>query len=259
MKKLIIFSLLLFINCTIFSSYAAGPNERGGDVKLTQVDGAPQQQSPYRFEDIWSLPFWRYINICRGIEGDSPGPLNFEALRILFDPETIDLHTEMPLTDHQTCWHYLCEVADVETVRHFLSIVEDPFIFTHNFFSKSYCALHFACYGGNREVVQFLLDNNFGQYLNGREGRQGYKTPLFVACQKLHVDVVELLLDSSADITLLNAQGKTVQESMEEIRDLYDRKLQECEASSEEHNYFTVSIEKIERIRELLSIADTTS
>ena len=211
-----------------------------------------------KIENIWSMPFWKYLNTCRGIETGQLKQLNFEKLCSKFDKKTIDLHTELPCTDQQTCWHDLCEVGDAEMVRYFLSSLEDPFVFSRSLFTRSYCALHFACRGGNREIVQFLLDSGFDRYLNERDGRRGYKTPLFVACQKLHVGVVELLLNNGADSSVLNLHDKTVQKSMKEMLFCYNKKLQEYEDFSEEYIELIVSIEKIERIQELLSDADNS-
>jgi ankyrin repeat protein len=58
-------------------------------------------------------------------------------------------------------------------------------------------AIHGACSGGYKDIVQILIKHNVdinqrGGYLN--------KTPIYYACSKGHTDIVQILLDNNCDI-----------------------------------------------------------
>ncbi|XP_046341394.2 ankyrin-1-like [Haliotis rufescens] len=61
--------------------------------------------------------------------------------------------------------------------------------------------LHFACRGGHMEVVKYILSQDKVR-INSRGWKK--KTPVMVAAENGHKDVVELLVDEGADLTILS-------------------------------------------------------
>ena len=63
--------------------------------------------------------------------------------------------------------------------------------------------LYVACEKGHAEVVTTLLDANADKNQADNDG----DTPLYVACQKGHTEVVTTLLDANADKNQANNDG----------------------------------------------------
>ncbi|KAI0144132.1 hypothetical protein F4776DRAFT_661226 [Hypoxylon sp. NC0597] len=66
-------------------------------------------------------------------------------------------------------------------------------------------AVHWAVRGGNRAVVQMLLDN--GADIEAKD--EMLSTPLFEAVYRNHEDVIRFLLENGADINARNGNGQT--------------------------------------------------
>lgn len=75
-------------------------------------------------------------------------------------------------------------------------------------------ALHFAVQKGNTECVRWLLEEG-GAKINSKNSRTG-SSPLMMAAQHRHKDLVELLLKKKADPLAKNKQGKTAREMCDE-------------------------------------------
>ena len=67
-------------------------------------------------------------------------------------------------------------------------------------------ALFWACRFGNIKVIKILL--NVGINLINKKD-EGGKTPLYIACDKGHVQVVEQLIKAKADLSIPNKSGNT--------------------------------------------------
>ena len=80
-----------------------------------------------------------------------------------------------------------------------ISISKDPTCF-------GWTPLHAAAYGGNKEVVEFLI--NKGASINAKECDVG-ATPLLYAVVKGYKDVAELLIANGADINAKEISGAT--------------------------------------------------
>jgi ankyrin repeat protein len=63
--------------------------------------------------------------------------------------------------------------------------------------------LHYACEGGNLEVVKFLIDSGADVSVAGNDGN----TPLHYACEGGNLEVVKFLIDSGADVSALDKYG----------------------------------------------------
>lgn len=70
--------------------------------------------------------------------------------------------------------------------------------------SEGYSPLMLACYRGNSEVAQFLIEN--GSDVNGLSAMG---TPLMATIVKGNVDLAKLLMDKKADVNLTDAKGTT--------------------------------------------------
>jgi len=67
-----------------------------------------------------------------------------------------------------------------------------------------YTPLTLACYHGNEEVVDFLIDK-----VDDINGTSNYGTPLMAAVVKGSVDIVDLLLSKKADTSIPDSNGTT--------------------------------------------------
>lgn len=67
-----------------------------------------------------------------------------------------------------------------------------------------YTPLILACYHGNTDVVQFLIDK-----VDDINGTSEYGTPLMAAVVKGDLNIVEMLLDKNADTNITDANGTT--------------------------------------------------
>ncbi len=67
-----------------------------------------------------------------------------------------------------------------------------------------YTPLILACYHGNEEVVNFLIDK-----VKDINGTSGYGTPLMAAVVKGDLNIIELLLDKKADTNIADSNGTT--------------------------------------------------
>ncbi|WP_396178725.1 ankyrin repeat domain-containing protein [Flavobacterium sp.] len=65
-----------------------------------------------------------------------------------------------------------------------------------------YSPLILACYRGNTEVAQFLIENGANLNYNSTMG-----TPLMAAVVKGNIEIVKTLLDLKADVNLSDANG----------------------------------------------------
>lgn len=72
---------------------------------------------------------------------------------------------------------------------------------------SGFTALHAAAYGGHVGTARLLLAN--GADVNGRINRAD-KSPIFLAADEGHIEVIEVLLDHDADIVTLDNDGFTV-------------------------------------------------
>jgi len=74
--------------------------------------------------------------------------------------------------------------------------------------SQGYTALHWAAFGGNSEVVEWLID----QKVNVNAVNHAGDTALHIAAWKGHADVVKLLLGKGkATNGIKNKEGKTAE------------------------------------------------
>ena len=72
---------------------------------------------------------------------------------------------------------------------------------------SGFTPLHAAAFGGSVETARLLLAN--GADVNGRINR-AEKSPIFMAADEGHIEVIELLLDHEADIVTLDNDGFSV-------------------------------------------------
>lgn len=63
--------------------------------------------------------------------------------------------------------------------------------------------LHEACYNGNIEIVQMLLEKNADLNLQDKD----FNTPLILSSMNGHYGVVKLLISKNADINIKNKRG----------------------------------------------------
>ena len=79
-----------------------------------------------------------------------------------------------------------------------------------NVFATSFCkktSLHFASQSGNAEIVQILIDK--GAHVDIKEKGNG-QTPLLLACENGHINVVKALLQNNANVNEKSRDGSTV-------------------------------------------------
>ena len=67
-----------------------------------------------------------------------------------------------------------------------------------------YTPLILACYHGNQEVVEFLIDK-----VEDINGTSNYGTPLMAAVVKGDLNIIELLLEKDADTNIADVNGTT--------------------------------------------------
>ena len=67
-----------------------------------------------------------------------------------------------------------------------------------------YTPLILACYYGNQEVVEFLIDK-----VEDINGTSNYGTPLMAAVVKGDLNIIELLLEKNADTNIADVNGTT--------------------------------------------------
>jgi uncharacterized protein len=72
---------------------------------------------------------------------------------------------------------------------------------------SGFTALHAAAFSGNVETARLLLAT--GADVNGRINR-AEKSPIFMAADEGHIEVIKLLLDHDADIVTLDNDGFSV-------------------------------------------------
>lgn len=70
--------------------------------------------------------------------------------------------------------------------------------------SGGFTALHAAAYGGSAEVAALLLDNKAAR--DDTANKAG-TTPLFVAAETNHLEVVELMISKGADVSQTESHG----------------------------------------------------
>jgi ankyrin repeat protein len=75
-------------------------------------------------------------------------------------------------------------------------------------------AIHVACEGGYKDIVEILIKHNVD--INQRGGQLN-KTPICYACSKGHTDIVQILLHNNCDI--FDDEANSVQY----LYDPYDR------------------------------------
>jgi ankyrin repeat protein len=99
---------------------------------------------------------------------------------------------------------YECECGEINNVRQLLTLGAN---INSTRKSQFFCtALYTACSYGNLNMVKELLswmdiDINVQNY--------GGETPLYVACRKGYVDIIDALLNANADTEIADKNGKT--------------------------------------------------
>jgi serine/threonine-protein phosphatase 6 regulatory ankyrin repeat subunit B len=81
-------------------------------------------------------------------------------------------------------------------------------LITVNIIDNNNCnALHYACREGQSDVVELLLKHHCNINLNNKE----MKTPLFIACEFGHVDIVKMLINQdNCMIDVLDVEGNGI-------------------------------------------------
>lgn len=70
--------------------------------------------------------------------------------------------------------------------------------------SEGYSPLILACYHGNKEVVEFLVDK-----VNDINGTSDYGSPLMAAVVKGDIEIIEILLSRKASTNIADVNGTT--------------------------------------------------
>ena len=121
---------------------------------------------------------------------------------------------KMAIQDDVIKLHKLCHDGDIKKVKAYVEKLDDNVLrdmLASRKGRSGYTPLHEAVASGNADVLDYLLSRTQNAHINCQT--KGGFTPLHLATSSGHILCVRILLNHSADVSIVDKHGKTAKET----------------------------------------------